>query len=55
MEFYAAMKKHEILSFSSKWMESKWMESKSMNQLKNGQLNLIELSQKKKFKWQKST
>jgi hypothetical protein len=25
-----------------------------MNQLKNGQLNLIELSQKKKFKWQKN-
>jgi hypothetical protein len=25
-----------------------------MNQLKNGQLNLIELSQKKKFKWQKT-
>jgi hypothetical protein len=24
-----------------------------MNQLKNGQMNLIELSQKKKFKWQK--
>jgi hypothetical protein len=28
---------------------------KSMNHLKNGQLNLIELSQKKKFKWQKIT
>jgi hypothetical protein len=26
---------------------------KSMNQLKSGQLNLIELSQKKKFKWRK--
>jgi hypothetical protein len=26
---------------------------KSMNQIKNGQLNLIELSQKKKFKWPK--
>jgi hypothetical protein len=25
-----------------------------MKQLKNGQLNLIELSQKKKFKWQKA-
>jgi hypothetical protein len=38
------------------YRELKKLNSPKINdQLKNGQLNLIELSQKKKFKWKKST
>jgi hypothetical protein len=36
--------------------ELKKLKSPKINEpIKNGQLNLTELSQKKKFKWQKST